>query len=157
MDIKHGISSNLINFIRHYPIINYFIRKTKNLPQKGFKDRLNTLMGKNSVRSFASECGISDATIRKYLSGQSLPGIDKIEAIVKYTGCSLEWLVTGKGTLQSAPLNNVTPKEIEAGWDYIFNSLTLEEKHRVISTFNRGGLQALFAEGIMKHNEDVIN
>ncbi|MEY0737984.1 hypothetical protein AB7229_19410, partial [Providencia stuartii] len=39
MDIKHGISSNLINFIRHYPIINYFIRKTKNLPQKGFKDK----------------------------------------------------------------------------------------------------------------------
>ena len=62
----------------------------------GFKDRLKILIGKNSVRSFASECGISDATIRKYLSGQSLPGIDKIEAIVKYTGCSLEWLVTGK-------------------------------------------------------------
>ncbi len=39
MDIKHGIDSNLINFIRPYPIINYFIRKTKNLPQKGFKDK----------------------------------------------------------------------------------------------------------------------
>ena len=39
MDIKYGISSNLINFIRPYPIINYFIRKTKNLPQKGFKDK----------------------------------------------------------------------------------------------------------------------
>ncbi|MEX9410665.1 helix-turn-helix domain-containing protein [Proteus mirabilis] len=49
-------------------------------------------MGKNSIRSFASECGISDTTIRKHLSGQSLPDIDKIEAIVKYTGCSLEWL-----------------------------------------------------------------
>lgn len=123
----------------------------------GFKGRLNTLIGKNSIRSFASECGISDATIRKYLSGQSLPGIDKVEAIVKYTGCSLEWLVTGKGTQQPAPPNNVTPKEIEAGWNYIFQSLTPEEKHRVISTFNRGGLQALFAEGIITHNKDVID
>lgn len=115
----------------------------------GFKGRLNTLIGKNSIRSFASECGISDATIRKYLSGQSLPGIDKVEAIVKYTGCSLEWLVTGKGTQQPLPPNNITLKEIEAGWNYIFQSLTLEEKYRVISTFNRGGLQALFAEGIL--------
>lgn len=100
---------------------------------------------------------ISDTIIRKYLNGQSLPGIDKVEALVKYTGCSLEWLVTGKGTQQPAPPNNVTPKEIEAGWNYIFQSLTPEEKHRVISTFNRGGLQALFAEGIIKYNEDVIN
>ncbi|MEX9786760.1 MULTISPECIES: helix-turn-helix domain-containing protein [Providencia] len=123
----------------------------------GFKGRLNTLIGKNSIRSFASECNISDATIRKYLSGQSLPGIDKVEAIVKYTGCSLEWLVTGKGTQQPAPPNNVTPKEIEAGWNYIFQSLTPEEKHRVISTFNRGGLQALFAEGIIEYNEDAID
>ncbi|MEX6230540.1 hypothetical protein AB6F57_04305 [Providencia hangzhouensis] len=61
----------------------------------------------------------------------------------------------GKGTQQPAPPNNVTPKEIEAGWNYIFQSLTPEEKHRVISTFNRGGLQALFAEGIIEHNEDV--
>lgn len=123
----------------------------------GFKDRLKILIGKNSVRSFASECGISDATIRKYLSGQSLPGIDKVEAIVKYTGCSLEWLVTGKGTQQPAPPNNVTPKEIEAGWDYIFKSLTLEEKHRVISTFNRGGLQALFAEDILDTSRMISN
>nr|ELR5115163.1 helix-turn-helix domain-containing protein [Providencia stuartii] len=123
----------------------------------GFKDRLNTLIDKNSIRSFASECGISDATIRKYLSGQSLPGIDKIEAIVKYTGCSLEWLVTGKGTQQPAPPNNVTPKEIEASWDYIFKSLTLEEKHRVISTFNRGGLQALFAEDILDTPRMISN
>ncbi|MFL9021116.1 helix-turn-helix domain-containing protein [Proteus mirabilis] len=86
----------------------------------GFKDRLNTLIDKNSIRSFASECCISDATIRKYLSGQSLPGIGKIEAIVKYTGCSLEWLVTRKGTQQTLPPNNVTSKEIEAGWNYIF-------------------------------------
>ncbi|MER5002147.1 helix-turn-helix domain-containing protein [Providencia stuartii] len=114
----------------------------------GFKVRLQTLIGKNSIRSFASECGISDATLRKYLSGQSLPGIDKVEAIVKYTGCSLEWLVTGKGTQQPLPPNNITPKEIEAGWNYIFQSLTLDEKYRVISTFNRGGLQALFAEQI---------
>ncbi|RMA06797.1 XRE family transcriptional regulator [Providencia stuartii] len=100
---------------------------------------------------------ISDTIIRKYLSGQSLPGIDKIEAIVKYTGCSLEWLVTGKGTQQPAPPNNVTPKEIEAGWDYIFKSLTLEEKHRVISTFNRGGLQALFAEDILDTSRMISN
>ncbi|WP_272582106.1 MULTISPECIES: hypothetical protein [unclassified Providencia] len=44
----------------------------------GFKDRLKILTGKNSIRSFASEYNISDATIRKYLSGQSLPGIDKV-------------------------------------------------------------------------------
>nr|ELR5114713.1 helix-turn-helix transcriptional regulator [Providencia stuartii] len=123
----------------------------------GFNGRLKILIGKNSIRSFASECNISDTIIRKYLSGQSLPGIDKIEAIVKYTGCSLEWLVTGKGTQQPLPPNNVTPKDIEAGWNYIFQSLTPEEKHRVISTFNRGGLQALFAEGIIEHNEDVID
>nr|ELR5042180.1 helix-turn-helix transcriptional regulator [Providencia stuartii]ELR5081631.1 helix-turn-helix transcriptional regulator [Providencia stuartii] len=123
----------------------------------GFKDRLKILIGKNSIRSFASECNISDTIIRKYLNGSSMPGIDKVEAIVKYTGCSLEWLVMGKGTQQPAPPNNVTPKEIEAGWNYIFQSLTPEEKHRVISTFNRGGLQALFAEGIIKYNEDVID
>ncbi|MBG5898623.1 hypothetical protein I5E15_19045 [Providencia stuartii] len=57
----------------------------------------------------------------------------------------------------SAPVNNVTPKEIEAGWNYIFKSLTLEEKHRVISTFNRGGLQALFAEDILDTSRMISN
>ena len=65
-----------------------------------FPSRLKTCLGNNSGNSFARLCGFSESLLRKYLSGESLPGIERIVAIAEAAGVSLEWLATGRGPMR---------------------------------------------------------
>ena len=60
-----------------------------------FGDRLEYVMNGESNRSFAKKCGLSETVIRYYLSGKTLPSLDKLEFIAKASGYSAEWLATG--------------------------------------------------------------
>ncbi len=55
-----------------------------------------------SVHAFSRKCGIADSLIRKYLAGGN-PGIDKAAVMAEVAGVSLEWLATGRGSMQIDP------------------------------------------------------
>lgn len=65
-----------------------------------FPTRLQQAIGERSVRSFASDCGLSDTVVRQYLSGKSEPTRPAIIAIARVSGCSIDWLLTGEGEMR---------------------------------------------------------
>jgi transcriptional regulator with XRE-family HTH domain len=62
-----------------------------------FKDRFKEVLGEDSSYFFAKKSGISESLLRKYLSGESLPGLDKLNAIADIGNVNIEWLATGRG------------------------------------------------------------
>lgn len=62
-----------------------------------FNERLKELIGQESVRAFGRRVGISDTTIRKYLSGETEPTISRLVGIAVACEVALEWLATGEG------------------------------------------------------------
>ncbi|MCY1295937.1 putative HTH-type transcriptional regulator [compost metagenome] len=48
-----------------------------------FKDRLKALVAGKSLRGFSRTCGLSEATLRSYLSGETYPTLDRLEMIAR--------------------------------------------------------------------------
>ncbi|MFC1236494.1 XRE family transcriptional regulator [Vibrio sp. F74] len=63
-----------------------------------FSERLQELIGEESVSGFARRVELNEALIRKYLKG-SEPSLTKANQIAMKANCSLEWLATGCGYL----------------------------------------------------------
>jgi len=66
-----------------------------------FADRLKHIIGKQSVRSFASACNLSDGVVRQYLSGKTEPGLGALLNIARMADVSVGWLATGKGEIRT--------------------------------------------------------
>lgn len=62
-----------------------------------FRERLKRAMDGRTPYSMEQETGIAQSLIRKYLSGSSTPGADKLVALSLATGASVGWLATGHG------------------------------------------------------------
>lgn len=67
---------------------------------KLFHERLKIAINVESVNAFAKRSGISEGTLRTYLSGASLPGLDKLIAISDAAQVNIEWLTLGKGPIK---------------------------------------------------------
>ncbi len=80
-----------------------------------FPARLQQAIGDRSVRSFASDCGMSDTVVRQYLSGKSEPTRPAIIAIARVSGCSIEWLLTGEGEMRRGDKPEV--HDAAPGWE----------------------------------------
>ncbi|MDG3085735.1 XRE family transcriptional regulator [Vibrio hannami] len=63
-----------------------------------FAERLQSLIGQESISGFARRVDMSEGLIRKYLKG-SEPSLAKANQIAVKANCSLEWLATGCGYL----------------------------------------------------------
>ncbi len=63
-----------------------------------FCQRLKVIKGAQSTTSFAKKCGILESTLRSYLSGKSLPSIEKAALMAKVAHADLTWLITGKNS-----------------------------------------------------------
>lgn len=75
-----------------------------------FSKRLSDAIGDASVRSFARICGLSDKTLRDYLSGKTYPTLDRLALIADASGRPISWLATGEvasstSLAQGEPLN----------------------------------------------------
>lgn len=60
-----------------------------------FPERLRKAIGSTSVRAFAQKCGHSESGLRKYLSGETYPPLDRLTFIAEAADVSIEWLING--------------------------------------------------------------
>jgi len=78
-----------------------------------FATRLKAMIGKNPASRFARKCGLNEGTLRKYLTGEAIPGADKLLRIAQVTGVNLHWLATGEGAQSVAGMwSRVTPSQL---------------------------------------------
>lgn len=68
-----------------------------------FKNRLKLAIEGESVNSFAKRCKVRESLLRKYLSGPTLPGMDKLVAIARTANVNIDWLATGEGPVFKQP------------------------------------------------------
>lgn len=61
-----------------------------------FPERLKEAVGNDSVRGFAQKCGLSESGLRKYLSGETFPPLDKLILIAEAANRSFSWLCSGE-------------------------------------------------------------
>ncbi|MEA3643586.1 MAG: helix-turn-helix transcriptional regulator [Lamprobacter sp.] len=105
----------------------------------GFPERLLEAKGGMSTLAFAKKCGISESSFRKYLTGGSVPGADKLLEMAQTAGVSLTWLASGEGRrdgveerLDVATLRSVIAG-VEAGLQEIGGTMAPEKKAELIA------------------------
>lgn len=64
---------------------------------KGFANRLQSLIGRESVKSFSRRAGVSDAVTRKYLTGETMPSVGLVSQICGHDPRLFLWLCLGLG------------------------------------------------------------
>ncbi|MEE8484130.1 MAG: helix-turn-helix domain-containing protein [Nitrospinota bacterium] len=79
---------------------------------KRLKDRLKILMRGERPYTWAKKAGIKKGLFQYYWQKECVPSYENLIKIQEYTGCSLDWLLTGKvpfgGKLKDLPLVQVT-------------------------------------------------
>lgn len=63
--------------------------------RKPFSDQITVLIDEFGTGRLSEMTGISDTMLRKWRSGTSLPGLDKLYALSDATGRTFQWLATG--------------------------------------------------------------
>jgi len=91
-----------------------------------FADRLRELIGDSSVSAFARRVELGESLIRKYLKG-SEPTLSRANQIADITGCSLEWLASGRGT-RDYPVDAVDLVAMKAAISIMRQEAGLEEE-----------------------------
>lgn len=70
---------------------------------KGIPDRLALVLeSQKSVSAFARKCGLPESGVRAYLSGRSVPGVDKLLAMAQAAGVRFEWLAIGNRPMRES-------------------------------------------------------
>ncbi len=71
-----------------------------------FKDRLKAIIQGGSLREFSRECGLSEATLRSYLSGDTYPTLDRLEMIARAGKVSATELAFGSSESKKEALSS---------------------------------------------------
>lgn len=81
-----------------------------------FSERLRQALNGKTPYSLERETGIAQSLIRKYLSGQSVPGTDKLVALAIAAGVSVAWLATGQDEATAEALSHQeVGREVDLG------------------------------------------
>lgn len=94
----------------------------------GFMKRLKMVIGDESTHGFAKRVGISDSVMRKYISGEAVPGLDKVIAISRIKNVSLEWLATGYGRPTPGGIPALEERDRRAKRDGTYHDRSPEEQ-----------------------------
>lgn len=73
-----------------------------------FKDRLKILMNGDKPYAWTQKVGIEKGLFQYYWQKERIPSYRNLLKIQQYSGCSLDWLVTGK----SVDINRVNETEM---------------------------------------------
>ncbi|MDO0944618.1 XRE family transcriptional regulator [Chromohalobacter israelensis] len=71
-----------------------------------FKDRLRKVMKGYSLRGFSKACGLSEATLRSYLSGGTYPTLDRLSQVANAAGVDPQWLAFGEQRPEPAEMGD---------------------------------------------------
>lgn len=71
--------------------------RTSRLELRTFGLRITELVGEDGARAFARRSGVSDKSIREYMSGDTDPSLTALRRIAATGGVRIEWLITGEG------------------------------------------------------------
>lgn len=83
-----------------------------------FSERLKWTMQGATNSSFAKKIGITEATVRNYLSDKTSPTLSVLENISRATNTPLTWLVSGEGTTnETGGIPVATPTRLRAHAD----------------------------------------
>ena len=66
------------------------------MAKQAFKDRLKILIGKQRPYTFAKKVGIEKGLFQYYWQKGKIPTYKQLEKLIAYTGCTMEWILTGK-------------------------------------------------------------
>ncbi len=75
--------------------LSEFSRRLQDLVEKKF--------GARGLSQLAAKVSTNESTLRNYVSGRSLPGLEIFKAIVDATGVNSEWLMRGEGPMFPTP------------------------------------------------------
>ncbi|MGS3185513.1 XRE family transcriptional regulator [Aeromonas taiwanensis] len=78
-----------------------------------FKNRLESIIGTESARSFALRAGMADTTLRQYLNGRSEPNMSQLIKIADTAGVRIDWLVTGRGPKEDVQDESLNPDGLD--------------------------------------------
>ena len=73
-----------------------------------FGQRVRTVLGKTSVRSFARDVGIDEKSLRQYMAGATDPSRRTVIAMAKAGGVTVQWLATGEGPMRKGELGDAS-------------------------------------------------
>ncbi len=65
------------------------------VPEETLADRLQMIIGSESVASFARRSGVGESLLRKYLNG-ALPNSNNLVLLADAAGCYVDWLACGR-------------------------------------------------------------
>ncbi|SHG65658.1 hypothetical protein SAMN05428958_102548 [Pantoea sesami] len=119
-----------------------------------FKDKLSEAIGSESIRGFASRCGLSDTVLRNYLNEKTYPSLDRLAMIAEAAQKPVGWFLSSEGVenlstqnankySQICEGNHPSEEQIETQLNAIFDLMSFEEKERAIKIFKNRGLRGL--------------
>ncbi|MFV0262023.1 MAG: helix-turn-helix domain-containing protein [Kluyvera sp.] len=97
-----------------------------------FIERLCVLKGSDNLSKFAARCSMSEGGMRKYLTGQSSPSLDKLIQISRAMGISISSLI-GESEMQAPSVERHPYEKISDcyGTHFLFlalDSLSIDER-----------------------------
>jgi len=110
-----------------------------------FRDRLENLMEGEKPYRWARRVGIKKGVFQYYWERGGKPSADNLLKIQQYTGCSLEWLVTGK--------DRYTPKSTERASMVRETAYTTSDNPRLVKVLNK--IRKVFDTGSKKERENL--
>lgn len=73
-----------------------FVFTGEAMAKQTFKDRLKILMGKDRPYTWGQKAGIQKGVFAHYWAQERMPTYLRLLKIQNYTGCSLDWLISGQ-------------------------------------------------------------
>ncbi|MCH4295606.1 LexA family transcriptional regulator [Shewanella sp. 3B26] len=107
-------------------------------------ERINELIGDDSIREFARSIGLSEGALRMHLKGRT-PKLAEVIKMARYRGVNLEWLATGKGP------KHQTQEESESTYAVV-SCAEFDEEYALIDGFHA---QVSMGHGAVWENEQV--
>ncbi len=119
-------------------------------PQQTFRDRLKILMRGEKPYTWARRVGIEKGLFQYYWQREKIPTYENLLKIQRYSGCSLDWLLTGRdlsfGQIEDLPMKKVTGPE--HGQNIIKLTTTIKQIKKVYKKNNTDDIELL--ESLLK-------
>ena len=108
--------------------------------REAFSARLVKLIGRESYRSFAKRCDMSDTGLKKYVLDGTIPPVDRAMKIAAAAGVDFGWLCTGVGSEPATAADGFYVRD-EMPANYLMNrpsqstSIGMDDEFTLIDSF----------------------